>query len=199
MSDKGAAPGSATTADAAALSELFGRAKDGDGEALARFVGQVTPLLWHVARQQGADRATCEDIVQTTWLRLFRAADTIRDPDAVIGWLVTVIRREAWRAVAAQRKLEPVDDADIAQLPSPMPGPESMTVTSEQHRVLWDAVSSLSPRCQDLLRLVAFVHRPRNVDVSRQLGLPVGSIGPTRGRCLARLRANLLADPRWSM
>ena len=75
--------------------------------------------------------------------------------------------------------------------------PAAEAMLREDQRVLWRAVSSLSERCQALLRIIAFIDRPDYGAVSEALGMPVGSIGPTRGRCLAKLRGQLAADPTW--
>ena len=77
--------------------------------------------------------------------------------------------------------------------------PPDLVETSERHRVLWRHVQSLSDRCRELLRIVAFVDRPDYDVVAEALAMPRGSVGPTRGRCLAKLRAALSADPTWEM
>jgi RNA polymerase sigma factor (sigma-70 family) len=189
--------------DEATAAALFVRARAGDSLALGELVRTMTPVLWQVARHSGLDHGGCEDVIQTTWLRLFGAPEALRTPDALAGWLITVTRREAWRVVAAGRREQPAEEAliDHAGPPSASPEHDSVSekiVADERDRVLWEAVNQLSPRCRELLRLVAFVHRPSYDTVARALDLPVGSIGPTRGRCLAKLRAALSADPRWS-
>jgi DNA-directed RNA polymerase specialized sigma24 family protein len=76
-------------------------------------------------------------------------------------------------------------------VPDPGPGSEDLVISDEQRHALWTAVRQLSPRCQELIRIVAFVPRPDYQAVAAELGMPIGSIGPTRGRCLAKLRALL--------
>ena len=78
-----------------------------------------------------------------------------------------------------------------------LPDPASGLIENERDRVLWTAFQQLSDRCRELLRVVAMVERPDYAVVSEALGMPHGSIGPTRGRCLAKLRALLLADASW--
>lgn len=181
-----------------AVAALFVRARDGDGDALSALIRSVTPLLWQSARHQGLDRASCEDVVQTVWLRLFRAPDVIRTPAALIGWLITVTRREAWRVSSAHRREQPTEEAAVDQEMPRGTNPEQMVIADERDRLLWEAINQLTPTCRELLRLVAFVDRPSYDTVAQALGMPVGSIGPTRGRCLAKLRALLSADSRWS-
>ena len=177
---------------------VLDEARAGRREALRRLVVEFSPLLWQVARTAGLDRGASEDVVQTTWLRLLDHLDGNQNPAALVGWLVTVARREAWRARGAGQRERPVEPG-VTEPPDPAPEPGERLVVDERRRVLWDAVRQLPRRCQDLLRIVAFVHRPDYAVVSTALNMPTGSIGTTRGRCLAKLRHLLAADPRWSM
>lgn len=170
----------------------------GKREALDHLIAEYNPVLWQVARAQGLDRETATDVVQTTWLTFLQRMDEIRVAQALIGWLVTVTKREAWRANSAGRRLAPIDLEDFERRPADDPLPEDDVVRAERRRLLWSKVGELSPRCQELLRVVAFVERPDYAVVSHALGMPVGSIGPTRGRCLAKLRTLLASDSRWN-
>src|SRR5205823_5886540 len=99
------------TADADRLGALLERARDGrDAAGLNAIVAELSPLLWQVARSQGLDRDTAEDVVQTTWLSLLRHLDTIRSAGALTGWLVTVTKREAWRVRRAGRGEQQMED-----------------------------------------------------------------------------------------
>lgn len=182
------------------LGELLDAARGGaDRAALNAIVAELSPLLWQVARAQGLDRDSAEDVVQTTWLSLLRHLDTIRSAPALTGWLVTVTKREAWRVRRAARGERPLDDYTEATLPDPEPLPDEQLVSDDRRQALWRAVRQLPARCQELLRVVAFVHRPDYTELAVSLGMPAGSIGPTRGRCLAKLRQILHAvDPTWS-
>jgi RNA polymerase sigma factor (sigma-70 family) len=178
------------------LAELLTSARDGDRESLKEMVALLTPLLWQVARAQGLDQDSSGDVVQTTWLHLLGSLTKIRSPIALTGWLITVTKREAWRVRESGRaEKEGSVDAALARLPDPQPVPEERLLDSERRRSLWSAVGQLSPRCQQLLRIVAFVPRPSYEALSAALDMPPGSIGPTRGRCLAKLRDLLAADP----
>lgn len=180
------------------LAAQLALARDGDREALTAIVTDLTPLLWHVARTTGLDPGGCEDVVQTTWLHLLRDLADIRDPQALTAWLVTVTRREAIRAVTASRREQPVDGTDLDRPDAGAVDGAEAVVRDERRTALWRAMEELPPRCRDLLRLVAFVHRPDYDAVAGALGMPRGSIGPTRGRCLAKLRDTLSARPDWS-
>jgi RNA polymerase sigma factor (sigma-70 family) len=117
------------------------------------------------------------------------------DSAALTGWLVTTARREAWRVRAAGRRQLPTDQDQLAELPDQGPGSEEQVILDDQRRTLRAAISQLSGRCQELLRIIAFAPRPDYAAVADALGMPVGSIGPTRGRCLAKLRVLLAGDP----
>ena len=179
----------------------FAAFQAGDRQRLADLVDLVTPILWHTARAQRVATDVAEDVVQTSWLRLVHNADSIQDPRAVLAWLIITTKRESWRVVKDSRRVQPMpegDDSDAVPEIGEL-GPESIAMASAEGRVLWEHISTLSQRCRDLLRVVAFSDRPDYASVAQDLDMPVGSIGPTRGRCLAKLRALLDNDPHWGM
>lgn len=182
----------------ARLAEWLVAARQGDSAALDAIVAELTPVLWHTARSQGLTRQAAEDVVQTTWLILLRRLHTIAAPGALIEWLVTTARREAWRAGAASRKDDLPGDDVFDDLPDGVLTPNELLVDDERRRALWQAVESLPKRCAELLRIIAFVPRPHYDAVAAALDMPLGSIGPTRGRCFAKLRVLLAKDPDWS-
>lgn len=176
--------------------DAFAAYRDGERGRLAELVEMVTPVLWNVARSQGVPAATAEDAVQTALLQLVDRAESINEPAAVLGWLVIVVKREVWRIARGSRReigVEQVPEAPAAQL-----GPETESILSERQGTLWRHIATLSPRCQQLLRVIAFADRPDYAAVADALGMPVGSIGPTRGRCLHKLRLSLDSDPGWA-
>jgi RNA polymerase sigma factor (sigma-70 family) len=177
----------------APLASLVAAAQAGHPEAVGDLVTQLSPLLWHTARAAGLAAADAEDVVQTVWLRLMSSLPAIHTPSALTAWLVTTTRREAWRISAARRRQVSASQEWLAALPDPQPGGEDQAVAGDQRRELWAAMRRLPPRCQALLRILAFVPRPDYGAVAAALGMPRGSIGPTRGRCLAKLRTVLRA------
>jgi RNA polymerase sigma factor (sigma-70 family) len=183
---------------AARLAACLQRARDGERAALDEAVRELNPLLWHVARSQGLGTEEAADVVQTTWLELLRALDRIRTPEALTAWLVTTARRESWRVREQSRRQVP-DSADALDgTPDPDPEPGERLLADERDRLLWRHFQRLPQRCRELLRVVAEVDRPDYARIAEALDMPHGSIGPTRGRCLAKLRALLAADPSWS-
>lgn len=191
----GPSPGTERNARVGALLE---RARAGDRGALDDIVRELSPLLWRVARSQGLDPETASDVVQTTWLELLGRLGEIRSPQALTSWLVTTARRESWRLKdRARRTSAPAEALDV--LPDPGPPPDHALLVDERDRLLHRAFRGLPERCRRLLAVLAQVDRPDYAVVSEALGMPHGSIGPTRGRCLAKLRDLLLADPGWSV
>lgn len=174
----------------------FAAYRAGDRDGLDRLVHRLTPVLWHVVRAYGLDPATAEDVVQSTWLALMRNADRVSDAQAVGRWLTVTARREAWRVAKAASRLDPADEEQLDVRPDTTEEPEAAAVRQARDKALWQAVAALPERCQRLLRVLAFVDRPSYTELSAELGMPVGGIGPTRGRCLEKLRV-LLAGMDW--
>jgi RNA polymerase sigma factor (sigma-70 family) len=183
-----------TPVDQDEVGALFLAARDGDRDALAELVRRLTPMLWHVARSQGISREASVDVVQTAWLRLLGSLADIQSPGSLAAWLVTVTKREAWRVRKAGRSEHIEEDAVFVEMRDPHPGPAEQVVDDDRRMRLWAAVDGLPERCRTLLRIVAFVGRPDYAQVSEALGMPVGSVGPSRARCLDKLRALLVAD-----
>ena len=174
--------------------DLFDAWRDGDGRSMDDLVRLMTPVLWHVVRAYGLERTLAEDVVQTTWLQLVRGHGAIADSRAVSAWLTTTARREAWKVGKANGRVDTAESDDLdALLPEHASAEEHATLDDEKRR-LWAAVRRLAERCQRLLRVIAFEDRPDYARLARDLSMPVGSIGPTRSRCLAKLR-DLLDAP----
>jgi RNA polymerase sigma factor (sigma-70 family) len=176
----------------------FAAWRAGDPAGLERLVRVLTPVLWHLSRSYGLDRETAEDVVQTTWLTLVRRADSLRDPQAVWRWATVTTRREAWRVSRAHQRESATDTGVLDAAAPAVPGPEGQVLAERSARALWRQVARLTERCRHLLRVVAFDDRPDYASLSAELGMPTGSIGPTRSRCLEKLRGLLSDDPEWS-
>ncbi len=183
---------------AARLGECLERARNGEMGALSDVVRELNPLLWHVARAEGLTSEESADVVQTTWLELLRRLHEIQSPRALTAWLVTATRRGAWRARELSRRQAPDGTERLERAPDAGPEPGEELLSDERDRALWRHFHRLPERCRALLRIVAQADRPDYSAVAEALGMPIGSIGPTRGRCLAKLRAMLLDDPGWS-
>jgi RNA polymerase sigma factor (sigma-70 family) len=175
-----------------ATAALLAQAGAGDERAWNALVDQHSRLLWSVARSYRLDQADASDVVQTTWLRLLEHLDRIEDPTRLVGWLVTTARRECLRVLrrSGRERLVADSDVDFDMVDDAEPV-DTHLITTERNAILWRAFQRLPERCQQLLRIVVAV--PQAYDqVSTALNMPIGSIGPTRARCLSRLR-DLLA------
>lgn len=169
------------------VGELIERAASGDQPAWDALVEQYERLVWSVIRRFRLDDATTADVFQTVWLRFVEHIDRIRSPEAVASWLATTARHESIRVSKARRRQIPTEfEYDVPDTASPSPG-ERLEANEEQ-LVAVEAFAQLSEQCQELLRLL-IAEPPLDYDtISALTGRPVGSIGPTRGRCLERLR-----------
>jgi RNA polymerase sigma factor (sigma-70 family) len=183
------APAETTTWDRAA--DCCTRWLDGDTSGLDELVRLMTPVLWQVARACSLTEQEAEDVVQTTWVSFVRSAGRLRDAQSVGGWLTTSTRREAWRVSKTGNRTTFVEDDTLERVVPRERSAEAEVVTRDESDLLWSAVRALDQRCQMLLRVVAFADRPDYAGIARDLGMPVGSIGPTRMRCLRKLKALL--------
>jgi RNA polymerase sigma factor (sigma-70 family) len=166
---------------ARATEQLVERVRAGDTTAWDELVQEYTPLLWRVARSYPLSQEAAADAVQSTWLRLVEALTRIQAP-ALTGWLITTVRREAQRLAARSQ-------VDAAPLPPALPAdPEAIVVRRERDALLWRAMQQLPRRCQILLQVMLDPGSRPYHDIATALDMPVGSIGPTRARCLQRLR-----------
>jgi RNA polymerase sigma factor (sigma-70 family) len=171
--------------------DAFRRWRAGEASALDDLVRVMSPVLWHVVRATGLERGAAEDVVQNPWLTLVSSAASVKDPQAITRWLCTTARREAWRVSRAGVRTRPVEDEVIDARMPVQTSPEAQAVTNDEQSQLWAALGRLPERCQKLLRIVAFEPRPDYTTVASELDMPVGSIGPTRRRCLDKLRVEL--------
>jgi RNA polymerase sigma factor (sigma-70 family) len=184
--------------DSALVTDLARRAADGDQAAWEAIVEEYDGLVRGVARGYRLGEAQTADAVQTTWLRLVEHLAGIREPERLAGWLVTTTRRVclAARRGADREQLTDFGDsrpgtaANGYRAPEEA-GPEVAAVRQDQRVLVRRAVATLPERHQTLLGLLASPDQVSYEQISTGLGMPVGSIGPTRARILARLRVVL--------
>ena len=178
-------------ARAAALPELVQRAGAGDRVAWDELVDRYGSLVWAVARAHRLSAADAADVSQTVWLRLVENLGRLREPEALAGWLRSTTRNECVRVIRRGSREITQAEFDTDEASAREPSPEELLLASERDRKLWSTLLQLSQRCRDLLRVMAYSPDVGYIEISRLLGLPVGSIGPTRARCLAHLRRRL--------
>ena len=174
------------------ITDLVTRASSGDQRAWDDLVERYAPLVWSVCRRYQLSRADADDVHQTVWLQLVNRLDTIRDPLALPGWLATTARRECVRVLRAARgphAAEYVPDAET--IPGQQAGTaEQELLVAERHAALREALARLPPCCQRLIGKLIEDPPATYAQISASLSIPVGSIGPLRGRCLDKLRGD---------
>ncbi len=171
--------------------ELLALAVSGEQPAWNELVDRFGQMVWSIARSFRLDDATAKDVSQTVWLRLVENAHRIDDPERLPGWLATTCRREALRVKGMRDRVIPTDfQYDV---PDESASLEAMLVEDEDAREVVVAFGSLSDECQQLLRLLAADPPLSYEELAETIGRPIGSLGPTRSRCLERLKAALSA------
>jgi RNA polymerase sigma factor (sigma-70 family) len=176
------------TMDESALRNVVRAAAAGDEAAWNELVERFQGLVWATARSFRLSRADAADVAQTTWLRLVENLDRIREPERLGAWLATTARRESLRHLRLHGRELVSDETDVFEAPADDPL-EVALLTEERDAALWRAFARLSERCQTLLRLLVSQDEPSYEAIGAALGMPIGAIGPTRMRCLDKLRA----------
>jgi RNA polymerase sigma factor (sigma-70 family) len=179
-----------------AVPELVSAAAGGDETAWAGLVRRYAPLVATVIRSHGLDPADAADVNQTVWLRLVEHLGRLRESHALPAWLVTTTRRECLRMLRLGRRTQPFDPYDesgeahvgVLLLVDPST-PDEDLLRAERSQVLRDAFAELPVRCRELLTLLVADPPASYREIGEQLGMPVGSVGPTQARCLAKLRS----------
>jgi len=188
----GAAPQLPVTGSTVSDTDLVGRAGAGDQSAWDALVGRHGGRIWAVARAHRLNSADAEDVFQVTFLRLVTHLDTIRQPDRVGAWLATTARHECLRIIRRAGRAIPTGDDATLDPPDVDAAPvDAGLLTTERDAALLAAVDRLSEKCRRLLRVLMADPEPTYEEVGAALDMPIGSIGPTRGRCLQHLRREL--------
>jgi RNA polymerase sigma factor (sigma-70 family) len=176
--------------DNSSTADLATRAKDGDSQAWDELVERFAPLVWSICRAHQLSRADTEDVGQTVWMYLVNHLSTIRDPAVLGSWLATTTRRECSRVQRARCKL-PADAQVLDDLPDAQDATiEHDLLLAERNAALREAVARLPCRQRQLIALLTADPPVPYAEISARLGIAVGSIGPSRRRCLDRLRSD---------
>lgn len=173
------------------VAHLVFAAREGDREAWNEIVLRFTNLLWKVARAHRLNEHDSADVVQSTWLRLLENLTRIDEPNALPGWLATTASREALDVLRRHKRDIPIDAPDIRVADEEQPEVDAELLTAERDAHLWRCLRQLPPREQHLLQALVARDKPSYITTAVALGMPVGSIGPTRMRALSRLRVLL--------
>ena len=172
------------------VADLVTRARNGDQQAWDALVERYASLIWSICRRYQLGGADAEDVAQAVWLKLVDHLDHLRTPAALPGWLSTTARRECARVLRAAGPLRAWERVSACESI-----PDTQTATADQellaaerHAALREAFTRLPPACQRLLALLVEDPPLPYAEIGARLGMPPGSIGPNRGRCLDRLR-----------
>jgi RNA polymerase sigma factor (sigma-70 family) len=181
--------------DTTEVAGLVRGAAAGDRRSWERLVDQFARLIWSITADFKLAESDAADVAQTTWLRLFEHIDRIKYPDRVGSWLAATARNECLRSLAARKRVILAhDDEVLTGVVASEPEVDERILADERDQVVRDALSRLPRRSQQLLELLMADPPTSYAEISNEMGLPVGSIGPTRGRCLAQLRVLLQAS-----
>ena len=176
---EGAGPGTAA---------LVSQAAAGHRNAWNEIVERYAPLIWSICCRHGLGSADAADVAQAVWLHLVDQLDHLRDPGALPGWLATTTIRECFRRLTG-RGAERLDTRLADSLQSAADVVIDEEILAERHMALRAAFAGLPPRYQQLLSMLTSDPPHSYAEISAELGIPVGSIGPYRARCLDRLRS----------
>lgn len=185
-----------STADDA---ELVERCRRGEEQAWALLVRRYQRLVYTIVLRVGLDQHAAADVFQTVFSRLLDHLPRIAQPDRLRAWIVTCAKREALLQRARARRtvsLSPVEDAQgpssTLELADEAPLPEEVLSGLQQAHVVREALERMDERCRSLLVLMFQDEEPAYQEIARRMDMPVGSIGPTRARCLDKLRRMLV-------
>jgi RNA polymerase sigma factor (sigma-70 family) len=176
------------------LTLLVRAAVDGDQLAWSGLVERFSGLLWSICRAYRLSTADAPDVFQMTWLRLLENLASIQEPERLPAWLATTCRRECLSYLRRNKRSQPTGDdrlLDLSAAGQAVPAADLPTMVAARDAGLWRAFGQLTERCQQILRVLVVTAEdgpPQYELVAASLGIPTGSLGPTRKRCLAQLR-----------
>ena len=174
------------------VNDLVTRAGKGDKQAWDALVERYAPLIWSICRRHRLSSADADDTSQRVWLQLVSELDKVRDPAALPARLATTTHRECGNVRPATRRLQALGRVlDAGHVPGQQAGViEQELLAAERHAALHEAFTRLPPCCQRLIAVLIEDPPVPYAEISARLGLPVGSIGPSRSRCLEKLRGD---------
>lgn len=178
--------------------ELLLACRRGDETAWEAIINRYQRLIYAIARRAGLDEDGAAEVFQEVFTTLFEKLDVIEQPERLHAWLVTTARRKTWRIISRDKSLQSLEgddergDENVKELPDDAPLPsEVLERLEEQHKVR-AALAELDERCRKLLMLLFYrAEPPPYAEIAASVGMPEGSIGPTRARCLQKLLRKL--------
>ncbi|HET6949265.1 MAG TPA: sigma-70 family RNA polymerase sigma factor [Acidimicrobiales bacterium] len=178
----------------AGFEDLVPRAVRGDRAAWEALVERLQRVAWHSIAGFDLPVDDRKDAFAATFFRLSERLSTIREPAKLPGWVATTARNEVHTLLRARRRLTAVDPDDLPAPAEPAVGEERL-IDDELRQAVRRGFAALSERCQELLRLATVDPPLSYAEIGGLLGMPHGSIGPTRQRCLDQLRRTAALQP----
>lgn len=179
--------------------ELIEQCLAGDERAWRLLITRYQGLIYSVPRRTGLSPEDSAEVFQRVCILLYRRLSSVRDPSRLGKWLLTTAQRESVRMARRTRHTISLDETDedgatVTELADARPLADAERIELERAQILRSALAELSERCQSILNEFLRDEGADNYrDIARRLGIPIGSIGPTRARCFARLRELLRA------
>jgi len=164
---------------------LVSRVDSGDQDAWNELIERYAPLVWSICARSQLSREDIDDAAQSVWLRLVENIGSLREPAALPGWLATTTRRECLRILGAAQRREQREEPVPPGLADTT---EQEIIAAERNAALRAALAEMQRGCRELLSMLMSDPPRSYAEISATLGIPVGSIGPTRARCLNQLR-----------
>lgn len=175
--------------------ELVARCLEGDHTAWEALIRRYQRLIYSIPIKARLSQEDAADIFQSVCLKLYEKLDSIRDSERISSWLITTTSRECWRMAARNRRdgVPPVSDDDnnsnLMEIPATGPLADEEREALERQQQVRQSVESLQDRCRELLTMLFYEKDELSyVDIARRMKMPVPSIGPTRARCLEKLK-----------
>jgi len=173
------------------------RCRNGDAIAWEDLINRYQRLIYAIPRRAGLDDDSAAEVFQRTFVLLFEHLHRIEQPTRLQAWLVTTARRETWRLIRRLNSEQSLNETDAnpdtepahTSLPDPQPLPDEAVALLEEQHLVRTALAQLEERCRRLLTLLFYrPDTPSYAEIAQRLGFPAGSLGPTRARCLQKLR-----------
>jgi RNA polymerase sigma factor (sigma-70 family) len=174
---------------------LVAAAAGGEPEAWSQLIDRYAVLIRSVCRTHRLCDADADDVAQLTWLRAVEHIGRLRDPERFGAWIATTARHECLRVLRGRKRVVPTADEVQQPLFAEHSDPDEIELAAERRDAVRSALAALPERQRTLLRLLHSETAPSYEAISSSLGMPVGSIGPTRGRALERVRQEILRNP----
>ncbi|HEX5736418.1 MAG TPA: sigma-70 family RNA polymerase sigma factor [Blastocatellia bacterium] len=175
--------------------ELIGACLEGDAGAWEALIIRYQRLIYSIPLKARLSTDDAADIFQSVCLKLYEKLATLREHEKIIAWLITTTTRETWRLAArARREGQPVSDTEdpsegISQIPATGPLADEQRQILQQQQIVREGVSALPERCRELITMLFYQKDELSyADIAGRMKMPVASVGPTRARCLEKLK-----------